>query len=145
MPENKGRDEITADAATMFAQADTSCTFGPSFFLGNLGRFVREHCPESKENLPLVRVYLAGGEMLDVCHIIGVSSRWVMLAVRDFDNQRDAMAVELVPYDAIRRVSIRSRHVDTSSIGFSEIQRPQIIGPEALVRAAMPREHRGDE
>ena len=143
VPDNKMRDHNAEDAATMFAQADMRCAFGPSFFLGNLGRFVREHCPESKENLPLVRVYVAGGETLDVCHIIGVSPRWVMLAVRDLGNQRDAMAVELVPYEAIHRVSIRSQNVDSRSMGFSEIRRPQIIGPETLVRAAMLPDHGG--
>lgn len=135
------RDDSAEDAATIFAQADKRCTFGPSFFLGNLGRFVREHCPESKENLPLVRVHIAGGETLDVCHIVGVSPRWVMLAVRDLGNQRDAMAVELVPYEAIHRVSIRSRDVDIPSMGFSEIRRPQIIGLETLVQAAMLSDH----
>ena len=54
MPDNKIDDAV--ETAAMFAQADMRCTFGPSFFLGHLGRFVREHCPESKENLPLVRV-----------------------------------------------------------------------------------------
>ena len=142
MSEDKTREPDSEDTATAaFAQADLACTFGPSFFVGNLGRLVREHCPESKDNLPIVRVYLTGGETLDVCHIIGVSPRWVLLAVRDVDSQREAMAVELVPYDAIQRISIRSRHVDASSIGFSEIRRPEIIGPETLVRAAMLPNH----
>ena len=143
MPDNKKRDDHAAEAAAIFAQADMSCTFGPSFFLGNLGRFVRDRCPESNEYLPVVQVHLSGGETLDVCHIIGVSPRWLMLAVHDLDNQRDAMAVELVPYEAIRRVSIRSRHADSPSIGFSEIRRPEIIAPETLVQAAMLTDLRG--
>jgi len=60
-------------AAAAFVRADLACAFGPSFFLGHLGRFVRDQCPDPKENLPTVHVHLADGETLDVCHIIGIS------------------------------------------------------------------------
>jgi hypothetical protein len=62
---------------------------------------VRDRCPDPKENLPMVRIHVSDGEALDVCHIIGVSPRWVMLAVRDAGNQGDGMPVELVPYEII--------------------------------------------
>ena len=124
-------------AATAFIKADLACAFGPSFFLGHLGRFVRDRCPEASENLPLVEVRLANGETLDVCHIIGVSPRWVMLAVRDATSHRDGMAVELVPYEIVHRVGIATRHGEGSSIGFAQTNPPQIIAPETLLRAAM--------
>jgi len=124
-------------AATAFVRADRACAFGPSFFLGHLGRFVRDRCPDAKENLPMVQVHLVDGEALDVCHIIGVSPRWVMLAVRDAANHRDGMAVELVPFDIIRRVGITTRRAEGASIGFAQIQPPEIIAPETLLRAAM--------
>ena len=124
-------------AATAFVKADLACAFGPSFFLGHLGRFVRDRCPDASENLPLVEVRLANGETLDVCHIIGVSPRWVMLAVRDATSHRDGMAVELVPYEIVHRVGIATRHGEGSSIGFAQTNPPQIIAPETLLRAAM--------
>ncbi len=110
-----------AQVATAFVGADRACTFGPSFFLGHLGRFVRDRCPDPKENLPVVHAHLADGESLDVCHIIGVSPRWVMLAVRDAASHGDGMAIELVPYELIRRISIRTRRAESASIGFSQI------------------------
>ena len=125
-------------SAAAFLRADVACAFGPSFFLGQLGRFVRDRCPEATENLPLVQLRLADGETVDVCHIIGVSPRWVMLAVRDEGSQRDRMAVELVPYELIRRVGIATRRGETASIGFSQVRPPDIIGLEALIQSAMP-------
>ena len=126
------------EAATAFITADLACPFGPSFFLGHLGTFVRNHCPDPQENLPVVQLYLANAETLDVCHIIGVSPRWVMLAIRDAASHRDDMAIEIVPYALIQRVSIRTRHhADGASIGFSETRAPAIIGAETLLHAAM--------
>lgn len=125
------------EAATAFTRADLACTFGPSFFLGHLGRFVRDRCPDSKENLPVVQVRLADGETLDLCHIIGVSPRWVMLAVRDALSRGDGMAVELVPYECIRGVCIRTRHAESASIGFTQVRSPEIIGAETLLQSAM--------
>ena len=125
------------EAATAFITADLACAFGPSFFLGHLGRFVRDRCPDATENLPLVQVRLVDGETLDVCHIIGVSPRWVMFAVRDAATHRDGMAVELVPYEIIRRVGIATRHGEAASIGFAQTNPPEVIAPETLLRAAM--------
>jgi hypothetical protein len=131
--------------ATAFTTADLACRFGPSFFLGHLGRFVRDRCPDPKENLPVVQARLANGETLDVCHIIGVSPRWVMRAVRDAANHRDGMAIELVPYELIQRVCIRTRRAESGSIGFAETRSPEIITPETLLRAAMPPGHEHGE
>lgn len=125
------------EAATAFTRAELACAFGPSFFLGHLGRFVRDRCPDPKEHLPLVQIRLADGETLDVCHIIGVSPRWVMLAVRDAASHQDGMAIELVPYGLIQRVCIRTRHAVGASIGFNQTRLPEIIAPETLLRAAM--------
>ena len=132
-----------AEAAAAFTRADRACTFGPSFFLGHLGRFVRDRCPDPKENLPVVHVRLADGETLDLCHIMGVSPRWVMLAVRDAASHGDGMVVELVPYELIRRVCIRTRRAESASVGFFQTRPPEIIAPETLLRAAISRDHGG--
>ena len=144
MPETQapnGGETEKLEAATAFIRADLACPFGPSFFLGHLARFVRDHCPDPKEDLPVVQVHLADAATLDVCHIIGVSPRWVMLAVRDAASHRDNMAIDIVPYALIQRVSIRTRHTESASIGFSETCTPAIIGAETLLTAAMSPDH----
>ena len=131
-------DPERVEAAAAFAKADFAWTFGPSFFLGHLGRFVRDRCPDPKEDLPLVQLRLANGEVLDVCHIIGVSPRWVMLAVRDAANHQDSMAIEVVPFEHIRGITIRTRHAGGGAVGFSQSRAPEILAAETLLQATMP-------
>ena len=126
-----------AGALRAFAGADLACPFGPSFFLGDLGRFVRDRCPDAAEQLPVVQIRLADGETLALCHIMGVSPRWVMLAVHDGATHGEGMAVELVPYEIIRRVYIGTRRAEGAAVGFAQTHAAQIIAPEALLRAVM--------
>jgi len=125
------------EAAAACARADRASTFGPSFFLGHLGRFVRDHCPVPEESLPMVQLRLADGQTLDLCHIIGVSPRWVMLAVRDAASRQEDMAIELVPFEMIHGVRIRTRHAAGTSVGFAQSRAPAIIAAETLLQAAM--------
>lgn len=148
MPETQARnggETQKLEAASAFIAADRTCPFGPSFFLGHLGTFVRNHCPDPQENLPVVQIHLASAETLDVCHIVGVSPRWVMLAVRDGASHRDSMAIEMVPYALIQRVSIRAPHAESPSVGFSDTRAPAIIGAETLLHAAMSPQRRPAE
>ena len=126
------------EPASAFMRAELECSFGPSFFLGHLGRYVRDHCPAANENLPVVQIRLTNGTTLDLCHIIGVSPRWAMLAVRN-PAQRDShdMIIELVPYERIEGVSIRTQRSDGTSIGFTQTRAPEIIAAEALLALAM--------
>ena len=133
-----GDEAERAGALRAFAEADLACPFGPSFFLGDLGRFVRDRCPDAAERLPVVRIRLADGETLALCHIMGVSPRWVMLAVHDGASHGDGMAIELVPYEMIRRVHIGTRRAEGGAVGFAQTHSAQIIAPETLVRGVLP-------
>ena len=61
-----------------------------------------------------------------------------MLAVRDGASHGGGMAIELVPYDMIRRVYIGTRRAEGTTVGFAQTHAAQIIAPEALLRAVMP-------
>jgi hypothetical protein len=137
-PSQAERDPERAQTAALLARADLACPFGPSFFLTYLGRFVRDHCPDPNEQLPVVQVRLADGTTLDLCHIVGVSPHWVMLAVRGEGGHHEEMIIELVPFDQVRGVSIRTRHAKSGALGYAQTQAPQIIGAETLLRATMP-------
>lgn len=128
--------EQPAAGATAFSRADQAAPFGPSFFLRHLGRFVRDNCPAAAENLPLVQLRLADGASLEVCHVIGVSPIWVILAVRDAAAHK-GMAIEVVPYELIRRVAIRTRQGGTATVGFAQTAPPQIMTAETLLQAAV--------
>src|SRR5512134_3050886 len=95
--------------------------FGPPFFLSRLSSFVRDACPDPEEHLPSVEVHLNDGEVLQLCHIIGIAPHWVALAV--FDGESDGhthapMRTEIVPYMAVMRVTIRPVRRESSHPGF---------------------------
>lgn len=124
-------------AAAAFAKADQTTMFGPSFFLGQLSRFVRDHCPPQQDHLPMVEIRLADGQILDLCHIVGVSPRWVLLAVRDSAVHQHDMAIEIVPFEMVRGVRICPRHADGGTVGFSQTHEATIMPAETLLQTAM--------
>jgi hypothetical protein len=129
------RDELS-DAARI---AELRCPFGPVFFLTHLKAFIRDRCPEPAEGRPVVRLHLIGGEVLDVCHVIGLAPGFVALAVYEGGGHR--MRTEIVPYLAIVRVTIAEDRRE-SEIGFGQAEPPLLLGgdgpvsPEDLLRKA---------
>lgn len=125
---------------------DSGAPFGPGFFLGQLGAFARDRCPNPAEMLPSVELHLATGEVLDLCHVMGLAPAFVALAVREgrsgIGTDAAAMRTELIPYALIARVTIRpARGTGTGPhVGFNPEHAPEILPqvqtPEALLRAA---------
>lgn len=112
--------------------------FGPPFFLGQLAAFVRERCPDPSEHLPVVELRLNDGEILDVCHVIGLAPRWVAIAARD--RESDRMVTVLVPYELIVRVDIRACS-EERRVGFTQNEAPVILdqhaaSPQQVLRSA---------
>ena len=129
----------TAELQTRMQEFGAGCPFGPTFFIAQLGRLVRERCPDPQEGLPSVLLQLHDGERLDLCHVIGFAPHWVALAVRD--NGSDAMRTELVPYGSIARVTIGAPRGRGTHVGFDQSHAPITIGgvtmtPEQALRAA---------
>ena len=116
--------------------------FGASFFVNQLRRFVRDRCPEPSEHLPIVELHLADGEVLDVCHVIGLSPWWVALAARERSEPGAAMRTEVVPYDVILRITIRPSRANGKQFGFDPHHAPEIVtqssptAAEGALRAA---------
>jgi hypothetical protein len=94
--------------------------FGRTFFGAQLGIFIRNRCPASTEQLPSVDVHLSDGEVLKVCHVIGLEATWLALAVDDRESVGAAsMRTEVIPYDRISRVTIRSFGRSSDHVGFT--------------------------
>jgi hypothetical protein len=110
----------------MLARIDATLPFGPTFFLRHLGAFVRDCCPDPSEALPFVHVHLSSGDVLDLCHVIGLAPRFVALAVYESGGSARVMRTELVPYEAIVRITVRSGKKEGSHIGFSQEQAPAL-------------------
>jgi hypothetical protein len=124
----KDKDEYTA-VESLIAGLGKQEPFGPDFFLAHLGAFVRQQCPDPAEGLPAVELHLHTGEIMDVCHVIGLAPGWVALAVRDSTAADAPMRTELVRYDLISRVTVRPIHGRRGHIGFDD-QRPAILSSE---------------
>ncbi len=127
------------------ALMDVQRAFGPSFFVKQLHAFVRDRCPDPAEHLPVVLLHLVDGEVLDVCHVIGLTRSWVALAIREGEraSAMPEMRTELVPYEAIHRVTVRAVRPTGTHIGFDPVHEPQLYpepaaerSPEAALRAA---------
>jgi hypothetical protein len=117
--------------------------FGPLLFLGQLAAFVRERCPDPKEGLPQVELRLHDGTAIDVCHVIGVGPRWVVIAAHD-PEAKGRMQTVLLPYEAIVRVTIRSAGGEGRGVGFEQHRAPAILedsggAAEDALRAAARR------
>ena len=114
-------------------QVESHCPFGPGFFGIQLGGLIRDGCPDPAEVRPVVEVHLFGGEVLDVCHIIGLAPGYVALAVYAAAARSTPrpMRTELVPYAGIARVSIAAADSEGHHVGFDAQHRPFLVAAEA--------------
>jgi hypothetical protein len=118
-----GREDQAADPPGSV----TGAAFGPAFFSIQLGAYARDRCPKPAEGLPAVEVHLATGEVLDLCHVMGLAPGYVALAIRESiaSSGEMRMRTELVPYSLIVRVTIRSARESTGHVGFNADQTPR--------------------
>jgi hypothetical protein len=138
----KPRGEDRKRLAALMA-SDQRVSFGPLFFMQNLRGLVRDRCAEPSEAIPSVHVHLMDGDVLDLCHIIGVSPNWIAMAVHEEEHTErpDQMRTELVPYPLIARVSIQTtRHAGTHPIGFNATLDPEVYGSIPSLAGMTPEE-----
>ncbi len=100
--------------------------FGPGFFLGQLRAFARDRCPDPAEGLPAVQIHLATGDVLDLCHVVGLAPGYVALAVLEAEGEPRRMRTELVPYQLVARVTIRPGG-SRAHVGFDVDHAPQVL------------------
>ncbi len=138
-------DETTADHEEAQSPAwllDRRWPFGAMFFLRQLGSFARDRCPDPAEGLPVVHLHLADGEILDICHIIGVAPTWLVLAVNEFEGTSGGptMRTEFIPYAMVQRVTIRPGHVGGHRVGFDLGRRADLVPSPTASKIMTPEE-----
>ena len=133
--------EKAAEAPRELIESDEVCSFGPTFFLRQLRAFIRDRCPDPADALPSVQLHLAEGDVLDVCHVIGIAPRWLALAAVETDRPASAptMRTEIIPYALISRITVRSCRPEPGHVGFEANHGPAILSghesPEATFLA----------
>lgn len=123
-----GETDASIDDATTGSRShprDDGVPFGAGFFLTQLGAFVQDSCSVTP-GMPMVQIHLAGGEVLDLCHVIAIAPGWIALAVHDSSGEEE-VRTELVPYGLVLRVTIRPSRAG-SRIGFDATRAPEILG-----------------
>ena len=128
---------------TALVAADQGLPFGPLFFLQHLRGLIRDRCPEPGEGQPTVEFHLADGEVLNVCHVMGIAPNWIALAVSEVDRPMGSatMRTELLPYATIARVTIRSLPRDGGHhIGFDTGRKPSVLRRMAAEHELSPEE-----
>jgi hypothetical protein len=133
-----GKENRAAAIPPELLEEDARCPFGPSFFLRQLRAFIRERCPDPAEGLPSVQLHLAEGECLEICHVIGIASRWLALAVIETERPvaSPTMRTEVVPYGLISRVSVRVARPGPGRVGFEVDRDPALLGGSSSPEAA---------
>ena len=128
-----------SEPAELSALLRPDVPFGPVFLLTQLAAFVRDRCPAPAEALPHVHVHLAGGEVLELCHVIALAPRWAAFAIIDASEDDGArpMRTELVPYELLVRITIRATPGRGGHIGFHQGSPPAVHAtPEEMIQAA---------
>ena len=136
-----------------FAEADANCTFGPTFFLRQLRAFLRDRCPDPSEALPSVQLHLAEGEIIEMCHIIGLAPRWLAIAAIETVHaiSSPAMRTEVIPYGLVSRITVRPVRPGPGHVGFEEshgcglLTRPDAPEDVFLAMAGMARSPEGSQ
>ncbi len=99
--------------ARVLASEITGPVFGLPFFMSVLKSRLMRHCNEVGPDVPQVLLHLAEGSVLDLCHIVELSPKWIAAAVfRDDADSCDKMDVEFVPYELIIRVTLTGRSAE---------------------------------
>jgi hypothetical protein len=138
-------EQIEQAEQAALVEASLQHPFGPAFFMTHLRAFVAETCANPVAGLPAVEIQLADGEVLDLCHIVGVTPQWVALAVNEAepDKSKPLIRTDIVPYATITRVTLRDARPEATHLGFDRARiprvmnaRPAALTPEALVQAA---------
>lgn len=96
--------------------------FGPAFFTKLLPRLISS-CPCPPEREPACFVRLRDGDELDLVEVLGVSDRFVVVAVFEgagedgVERTEDDLGIEAIPYELILRVGVR-RSQTRARLGF---------------------------
>ena len=92
--------------------------FDADFFRTFLPDRVQAECRARPELVPVVRISLADGTALDVCHISHLADTWMAVAYfRDVETCQE-MDLAFFGYAVVTRVTLSLRHRTARKLGF---------------------------
>jgi hypothetical protein len=93
--------------------------FDRLFFSTILPEHVRTEVAANPGKVPVIELYLAGGAVLDLCHVVRLADTWVAVAHFCRDDDFDDADIAFLPYGTIARVELAMRDEKERQIGFS--------------------------
>jgi hypothetical protein len=105
--------------------------FDRQFFGTILPEHVRAEVSANAGKVPVIELFLVGGAVLDLCHVVRLADTWVAVAHFCRDDAFDDTDIAFIPYGTIVRVSLSMRDAKDREIGFT-------MTPPPLVTPASP-------
>lgn len=98
--------------------------FDRLFFGTILPEHVRAEVAANPGKVPVIELYLVGGAVLDLCHVVRLADAWVAVAHFCREDVFDDTDIAFLPYGTITRVSLTLRDAKEREIGFSVTNPP---------------------
>ena len=98
--------------------------FDRLFFGTILPEHVRAEAASDPDKTPIIQLYLVGGAVLDLCHVVRLADTWVAVAHFCREDVFDDTDIAFLPYGTITRVSLTMRDKQEREIGFSMTNAP---------------------
>jgi len=113
--------------------------FDATFYQAVLPDRAAKECAGRPDHVPVVELRLGDGTVLDLCHVLALSERWLSVAFfRDSETCED-MDVAFLPYELVVRVTVSLHHPSRRKFGFSQDTRQaEFQNPPASAGAASP-------
>ncbi|MBI4201663.1 MAG: hypothetical protein HY532_00925 [Chloroflexi bacterium] len=108
-------------------------TFDAAFYQTVLPERVKQECMGSPESVPVVKLVLANGHILDLCHILHLADTWLAVQhFRDAETCQD-MDVAFLPYELANMVTVSMHHPTSRKMGFILTEHSAPAAPPAAV------------
>jgi hypothetical protein len=98
--------------------------FDRLFFSTILPEHVRAEAAANPGKVPIIELYLTGGAVLDLCHVVRLADTWVAVAHFCREDDFDDADIAFLPYGTIVRVELALHDEKDRKIGFSMTNPP---------------------
>lgn len=113
-PTDKLPQEPSADVPT----GPGASIFGAGFFATVLPERGLQACQGKPEAVPVVKLHLANGTILDLCHIPHMGPGWFAAHYYREIEKCDDMDLAFVPYQLVLLVTVSAQHRSARHLGF---------------------------
>lgn len=102
--------------------------FDADFYRTFLPGWVLKECREHPGDLPVVKLYLANGTVLDLCHIVSLADSWFSVQYfREAETCTD-MDIAFLPYELVTFATVSLHHPSSRRMGFNITAKPSLSG-----------------